>query len=181
MIIDKEKFKDSFEKAKIRYRETQSVDINLRFSRGLFFTMCTSIGPSFIFNEKRKYVISVNLKRKDLFSKLSEEDLIGWFGHELAHIIEYETMSIFELVLFAFKYLFNSKYRFSVEKRINAFAYNNGFAQELFGVWRKLLSLNNLDIKYKEYITKNYRPEWNDVQQSAESRGISKEFFESFK
>lgn len=180
MILDKEKLKDIFDKAKIRYKEIQCVDIKLRFSKGMFFTMRASVKINSLFNKKRKYIVYVNFRRKDVLSKLSENDLIGWFGHELAHIIEYETMSNFELFLFTIKYLFNPKFRFSVEKRINVFTCNNVFSKELFGVWKKFLSLDDISKKYKEYV-KKCRPDWKDIEQSALSHGISKEVFESFK
>lgn len=180
MILDKEKFKDIFENAKLRHKEIQGVDIKLKFSKELFFTMRASVEISSLFDQTRKYIIYVNLQRKDILSKLSEDDLIGWFGHELAHVVEYDSMSNFELFLFTIKYLFNPKFRFSVEKRINAFTCNNGFVTELFGVWKKFISLDTINKKYKEYI-KKYRPNWKDIEQSALSHGISKEVFESFK
>jgi hypothetical protein len=169
-----QKFEIAFEKANIRYQKTQGLDIELKLSKGLFFTMRASVRPSSLFTKKRKYIVYVNLLRKDILPKLSEEDLIGWFGHELAHIIDYEAMSNFELLVFAFKYLFDLKFRFSVEKRINAFTYNNGFSQELFGVWKKFLSLENVNKKYKNYIIKNYLPEWEDVRESAALHNITK-------
>ncbi len=181
MIPVKEKLIDIFKKAKTHYKEIEGVDIELRVGKGLFFTMRASPTLGSIFNKKRKYFIFVNLRRADVLSKLSEDDLIGWFGHELAHIVDYETMSNAELLMFVCKYVYSPKFRFSVERRINAFAYNNGFAKELFGAWKKFLSLDTIDKKYKEYVVKNCRPDWEDIRQTAALQGMSKEFFESFK
>jgi len=141
--------------------------------------MCTSIKLSSIFNKKRKYIVIVNFARRKILSKLSKNDLIGWFSHELAHIIDYETMSNFKLLKFTLKYLFSRRFRFSVEKRINIFAANKGFVKELFGVWKKFCSMDNISQKYKGYIMNNYRPLWKDVKKSAEVEGISKEFYET--
>lgn len=181
MILAKQKFEDAFEEAKSRYKELQGVDIQLRLSHEWFFTMRAAIVPSSIFNKRKSYRVRVNLNRKDVLCQLSENDLIAWFGHELAHIIEYEAMSNLNLLAFAFKYIFNLKFRSSVEKRVNAFTYNNGFTKELFGVYRKFISLENINKKYKKYITKNYHPEWKDVQKTAEAHGITRELFEPFK
>ena len=172
---------NSFKKAKVRYKEIEGTDIQLRIGKGLFFTMCAVPVLGSIFNKKRKYFVSVNLRRVDVLSQLSEDDLIGWFGHELAHIIEYETMSNFELLKFICRYIFDTKFRFSVEKRVNAFTYNHGFARELFGAWKTFLSLEGVNKKYKEYVVKNCRPDWEDVRETTTLQGMSKEFFESFR
>jgi len=180
-VADTQKFEVAFGKAKIRYPEIQDLNIELRLGKGLFFTMRASVKPTSLFATKRTYVVYVNLSRKDILPALSEDNLVGWFGHELAHIAEYESMSNFELFVFAFKYICNLKFRFLVEKRINAFAYNNGFARELLGVWKKFLSLDAMNKRYKKYIAKNYLPDWEDVRESAALHGITKEDFESYR
>lgn len=180
MKIEKEVFENIFEKAKIRYTELGNVDIKLKFSKGLFFTMRASFKLNSFFSQKRKYIIYINLnRRKDVLSKLSEDDLLAWFGHELAHVLDYETMSNFELLIFALKYIFNPEFRFSVEKRIHAFSCNNGFVMEVFGAWKKFMSLDSIDNKYKEY-AKKCRPDWEDIQQVATTHGITREDFESY-
>jgi len=177
-FITPQKFEAAFAKAKARYPKIQDLNIELRLRKSIFFTMRASVVPSSLFTKKRRYIVCVNLLRKDIVSVLSEEDLIGWFGHELAHIIGYEALSNSELLAFAFKYIFNLKFRFSVEKRVNTFTCNNGFSRELFGVWKKFLSLDNVNKRYKDYIRKNYPPDWKDIQESAAADGVSREDFE---
>lgn len=118
MVIGKEQLKRIFVKTKERYDEFRDVEIDLRFHNEWFFTMRASIYLSSILNKKRKYFINVNLKRKNILSKLSEDDFIGWYGHELAHIVDYETMSNYELLVFSLRYMFDLKFRFSVEKKL---------------------------------------------------------------
>ena len=181
MITGKEQLRRIFLKTKERYDELQGVEIDLRYNNEWFFTMRASIYLNSILNNKRKYFINVNLKRKNILSKLSEDDFIGWYGHELAHIIDYETMSNFELLVFTLRYMVDLKFRFSVEKRINVFTSNNGLAKELFGVWKNFLSMNDVNGKYKRYIIKNYRPDWKDIKEVAQAQGVSKEIYESLK
>jgi hypothetical protein len=172
---------DIFEEAKLRYKELQVIDISLQFGNRWFFTMYALIIPRYIFCKKRKYCIRVNLKRKDILLKLSRNDLIGWFGHEFAHVVEYEKMSNYKLLLFFLRYLVDLKFRFIVEKRVSAFAFNNGFTHELLYVWKKFLSIDTASAKYKKYIIENYFPRWEDIKETAQNQGISKQFYESLR
>lgn len=179
MHVDKKQFRDIFEETKLRYEELQDTEIELKFGNGWFFTMRAGIKLWSIFMNKRTYRVHVNLSRKDVLTHLSKNDVMGWFGHELAHIVEYEKMDSLALVRFTLQYIFDPGFRLSVERRVNVFAYNNGFAEELFGVWKKFLSMNGISASYKKYIEK-YHPHWEEVRESAENRGITKEMYESF-
>lgn len=172
----KEEIKSAFKEALSRYKELRGMKIPLGFNRELFFTMRAGINIPSLFKKRRSYFMNVNVQgRKDVISKLSKDDFIGRFGHELAHIIEYERMSNGELFLFTCKYIFNKKFRFAVEKRVHAFAANNGFAKELFGVWKKFCSMRDINPRYQEYVKKNCRPDWEDVKEVAKLLGINKE------
>lgn len=179
MIFNEKKYRDAFDTAKSRYTDLEFVDVDLEYGNAWFFTMHTGIKLSSIVSRKRKYLVKVNLKRKDILRRLSHDDLVGWFGHELAHIIDYQTMSLPNLLTFAFKYLFDFKFRFSVERRINAFCYNSGFAMELYGVWKKFLSMPIVNKNYRRYIVEHYCPKWEDIKETSEIQGISKEAYES--
>lgn len=180
MKFNQDQFSNVFQKAKARYSELEYVNINLTFSKRRFFTMQAVIRLSSIFNKKRRYSINVNPRRKNILSKLSEEDVVGWFGHELAHVVDYETMSRSKLLIFSLRYLFDLKFRFSVERKINAFACNNGFAKELFGVWKKFLTMSGFSKRYQNYIIRNYSPHWGDIRIIAEREGITEELYKSF-
>jgi len=178
--LNRNQLANIFQEAKRRYPELENADINLTFSKGWFFTMQSFVKFSSIFNKKRKYCINVDLRKKNVLSKLSEDNIMGWFGHELAHIVDYETMSLLKFFIFGLRYVFDLKFRFSVEKRINAFAYNNGFAKELFGVWKKFLVMDGAGKKYQAYIIRNYSPYWEDIRETAEQEGITKEVYRSY-
>jgi hypothetical protein len=177
--IDKEEFRVLFQEAKSRYGEIESTNIFLMFRKEWFFTMRASFRIGSMFNGKRNYFITVNLNKEKFLSELSQGDIVGWFGHELAHIIEYKKMSNTELFFFTLRYMFDLRFRFSVERRVNVFACNNGFFKELFGVWKKFLSMNSISKRYKKYIIKHYRPDWEDISELASAQGINKESYES--
>ena len=180
-LIDKANLEKYFQVSKLRYSELNDVEITLIFRNQIFFTIFALLNLKSIFKKKRKYLVIVNLKKYAILSKLSEEHLTGWFGHELAHIVDYEKMSQLQLLLFAIRYIFDLRFRFKVEKRINTYAVNNGFALELFRVWKIFLRMETVNIKYKRYIIENYCPNWEDIKEAAQSCGINKQLFESLK
>lgn len=91
----------------------------------------------------------------------------------------YEKMSNLKLLLFILRYMLDAKFRFSVEKRVSAFAFNNGFAKELFGACKKFISIDAVIPKYKRYIIENYCPYWEDIKETAQNQGISRQEYGS--
>lgn len=41
--------------------------------------------------------------------------------------------------------------------------------------------MDQVNDKYKRYIIKNYRPDWEDIKEMAQVQGVSKEIYESLK
>lgn len=179
MNLSFDQFNNIFQKAKIHYPELTRTDINLTFNNSCFFTMRAKINPLSVFNKKRKYAININSRNKNILSKLSEEDICGWFGHELAHIVDYETMSNSELLVFSLRYIFDTGFRFSVERRINVYACNSGFTRELLSGWKKFCGMDGIGKRYQNYIIKNYSPHWEDIKIIAEQNGITEEAYKA--
>jgi hypothetical protein len=136
MKLDFYMYQEIFNKTKNVYQETRNLNIKLKFKKDIFFTMRGAVKYGSLFSKNRKYFLFVNLNKKVFLSELDESNLKAWFAHELAHIIEYDKMSNWELFIFLIKYTFNSKFRFIVEKRVSAYATNNGFANEMFNTWK---------------------------------------------
>lgn len=181
MQINQERVTNLFQKTKDAYPQLKNTPIVLQFKKERFFTMRATIKLRSFFNKQRNYVVVINTRRAEtLFPQLSDSDIVGWIAHELAHIIDYETMSNTRFIFFVLRYLFDLSFRSRVEKRTNVFTVNHGFAKELFGVWKKFLSLEIINKRYKKYIITYYRPRWDDIQQAAKAQGITKEDFDSF-
>lgn len=179
MKINFNEYQKIFNKTKNVYLDARGLDVELKFKKDIFFTMRGAVKYISLFDKKRKYVVFVNVNKTALLSELDETNITAWLAHELAHIIEYEKMSNWELFIFLIRYIFSLKFRFVVEKRVNAYAANNGFANEMFTTWKKFLSLENvLNSKYKKYVVKNCCPYWEQVKDTALNIGISKEIYE---
>jgi hypothetical protein len=181
MKINFNEYQKIFNKTKNVYLEAKGLDVELKFRKDIFFTMRGAIKYASLFDKKRKYVVFVNINKTKLLSELDETNITAWLAHELTHIIEYEKMSNWNLFVFLINYTFSLNFRFKVEKRVNAYAANNGFANEMFSTWKKFLSLGNvLNSRYKKYVIKNCRPDWDQVKETALKIGINQKEYESF-
>ena len=181
MKLDFNEYKTIFNKTKTVYQETRDLPIELKFKKDIFFTMRGGVNYTSLLGKKRKYFVFVNVNKKVLLSELDEINITAWFAHELAHIVEYEKMSNWNLLIFLIKYTFSLEFRFMVEKRVNAYAANNGFANEMFSTWKKFLSLKEVvNSRYKQYVIKNCRPNWEQVKDTALKIGINQKEYESF-
>jgi len=87
---------------------------------------------------------------------LPSDVLIGWIGHELGHLMDYEQRSNWNLILFGIKYLFSENSIVSAERSADSFAVKNGMRDYILTT--KNFILNNADISesYKNRIKKYY-------------------------
>ncbi len=116
---------------------------------------------NFIFDTKnRRYKIEIsnhlNLSRYIKIEKLPANVLIGWFAHELGHVMDYQTRKVGNLIKFAIGYLFLPTFRLGAERRADVFAIEAGYAKEILATKKYILEKSKLPNKYKERIEKYY-------------------------
>ncbi|CAM1333845.1 hypothetical protein [Tenacibaculum aestuariivivum] len=115
-----------------------------------------------LFGKKpRHYVIFISEKFKISGTDLKTRDIphdvfIGWIGHELGHIMDYEEMSNSQLICFGFKYIFLEKHIINAERKADHFAIQQGMEDYIMKT--KNFILNNADITqaYKNRIKRYY-------------------------
>jgi len=111
--------------------------------------------------KNRKYYIFINpifkvenniLRTVDLPSDV----LIGWIGHELGHIMDYEQQSGFNLLRFGLGYTFSDSFIRKAERTADSFAVRHGMRDYILRT--KNYILNHIDISetYKARIKKYY-------------------------
>ena len=61
----------------------------------------------------------------------SDPIILGWFGHELAHITQYEKMSQRQFISFPVKYLLSRKFRKKFETKADGITRQRGLEKEL--------------------------------------------------
>jgi hypothetical protein len=110
---------------------------------------------------KHRYIIFINSGEK--FGKftiptkeLSDEILLGWIGHELAHITQYQNMSWYEFMFFPIKYILNKKFRKKFETEADKITKIHGLEKELKAGINFTLNDSRVSSSYKRRTKKYY-------------------------
>ena len=88
--------------------------------------------------------------------QLPEDIMVGWIGHELGHIMDYESRSNYGMVAFGLGYLFSEKYLKNAEKVADTFAVNHGLGKYILATKRFILDNAELPQVYKDKIARLY-------------------------
>lgn len=108
----------------------------------------------------RHYKVQVSnhlqLRRYVNMEELPEAVLIGWYAHELGHIMDYHGRSTMNLLGFLIQYLLVPSYRKGAERRADLFAIDHGFGEELMATKRYILEQSKLPKRYKNRIKRYY-------------------------
>lgn len=88
--------------------------------------------------------------------QLPDEIMIGWIGHELGHIMDYERRSNLDMVGFGLGYVFSPEYVQKVERIADDFAVKRGLGNYLVATKRFILDHSELPQAYKDKIARLY-------------------------
>ncbi|MET0241859.1 MAG: hypothetical protein ABW174_00235 [Flavitalea sp.] len=88
--------------------------------------------------------------------QLPENIMIGWIGHELGHIMDYESRTNKGMIAFGYNYLFSGTYIKSVEEIADTYAVNHGLGQYIIETKRFILDHAELPESYKAKIARLY-------------------------
>lgn len=114
------------------------------------------------FTKHRTYHVFINLNRGknralDVDS-LSESIKIGWIGHELGHIIDYESRTVFSLAAMGFFYVSVPSFKRNIEQSVDIITIRHGLGWEHCEGVEYLLDKSNAPEKYKKNNLKYYLP-----------------------
>lgn len=87
---------------------------------------------------------------------LPEEVLIGWLGHELGHIMDYEQRTVWGVAKFGLMYWLSKRYIRKAERVADTFAVNRGMAPYILSTKEFILGHSKLSTRYKEKIARLY-------------------------
>lgn len=88
--------------------------------------------------------------------QLPADVMIGWVGHELGHIMDYETKSTIGMARFGLGYLFSSDYVKKAEQIADQYAVDHGLGHYLVATKRFILDHAELPQAYKDKIARLY-------------------------
>jgi hypothetical protein len=139
------------------FPELSKVDITVRFGHTKTSMLCRPTESSF-FSVGRRYIIVIKRDTSDPIYPLhaSFEAIIGWFGHELAHIIRYERQRKMTILADGFRFLTRTKFRSQYEKETDKIVIEKGLGAELYEASRYIFDNPKIPERYMAFKRKIY-------------------------
>ncbi len=146
------------------YPELKDIPIEFKFKKKIKKSFMQA-QPKFsgIFKKKkyRSYYIMISEKfniEKEEFSitEVPSEVLIGWIGHELGHVMDYQERSGFNLVQFGINYLTSNNFIKEAERAADTFAVSHGMGDYILSTKDFILNHAHLSEVYKDRIRRLY-------------------------
>lgn len=114
----------------------------------------------FFSRKRRRYRVDIQdhtrINEAINVSSLPEDVLIGWFAHELGHIMDYLHRSWSNMLRFGLGYLFFPTFRIGAERKADIYAIEYGFAKEITATKLFLLEESSIPNSYKDRLTRYY-------------------------
>ena len=110
-------------------------------------------------NRTYDVLISPVFKLKHSIEPLHQVDpkvLIGWIGHELGHIMDYEQRSTLGIARFGLLYWLSKTYIRKAERVADTFAVHRGMASYILATKEFILGHSGLSSAYKDKIARLY-------------------------
>ncbi|MDN3619176.1 hypothetical protein QWY81_06870 [Polaribacter undariae] len=156
--------KDEVETALNYYPQLKNIHIEFKFKKNIKKSTMQArptFDSFFKLKKNRKFLILISEKFKISDKEFSTRDIpkdifIGWIGHELGHIMDYQNRSKLNLIWFGLKYLFSDNHIVEAERAADGFAVKH--KMESYIIKTKNFILNHADISeaYKNRIKRYY-------------------------
>ncbi|MDB5119606.1 MAG: hypothetical protein JWN56_824 [Sphingobacteriales bacterium] len=146
------------------YPELKNTTINFVFKKNIKNSVMqaqpvfnTLIGDK----ENRTYQINISALFKLTHSatpihQIPDDIMVGWIGHELGHVLDYENRSNLGMIAFGLSYYFSDKYVKNAERRADTYAVDHGLGQYIVATKRFILDNAELPQRYKDKIARLY-------------------------
>jgi hypothetical protein len=145
------------------YPELYAAKIDVE-SKMMFTTMEARPSSPSVFRQKRKrvYKIFINNRKGPAkginLAKLNFNTRVGFFGHELAHLLSYQMRSGAQLIGMGAKYIFSKKYKRALERQTDLETINRGLGFALYESKKIILKSKDADVPpdYRLNASKHY-------------------------
>lgn len=138
----------------IRFIFTQQLKTSVMAARPVVWTLLRS-------RKRRVYDILISpvfkLKHSiEPIHQVADAVLIGWIGHELGHIMDYEERSTIGIARFGLLYWLSKRYVRKAERVADTFAVNRGMGSYILATKEFILGHSELSQRYKDKIARLY-------------------------
>tara|TARA_R110002049_G_scaffold90303_5_gene226521 strand:- start:1829 stop:2473 length:645 start_codon:yes stop_codon:yes gene_type:complete len=146
------------------YPELSDVSITFKFKSNIKKSTMQAqpnFGSFFRTRNKRSYVILISKKIKIENKVFKTKDIpsnvmTGWLGHELGHIMDYQSKNNLELLWFGIAYLMSENHIIKAERAADTFAVSHGMADYILETKNFILNHAEINDSYKLRIKKYY-------------------------
>lgn len=118
------------------------------------------VNALFFFKKWRRYRVDVQgytqVNETISLRELPEAVLVGWFAHELGHVMDYLPRSGWNLAAFGIQYWYSPTFTIGAERKADLIAIEHGFAEEITATKRFLLEESSIPNTYKDRLEKYY-------------------------
>lgn len=146
------------------YPELTEIPVEFKFKKNIQKSTMQA-QPEFwsVFKRRKhrsyKILISEKITIADsvVFTKdMPSEIMIGWLGHELGHVMDFEQRSGVNLIWFGISYLTSRKFIRGAERRADSYAVNHGMEKYILATKEFILEKAGLPQKYIDRIKNLY-------------------------
>ncbi len=110
--------------------------------------------------DNRRYKIEISNQAKlqsyIRIDTLPEEVLVGWFAHELGHIMDYLDRGVWGMIRFGIGYQNFHTFKIGAERKADIYAIEHGFAKQILETKKYILKHSHLPDTYKSRIERFY-------------------------
>ena len=146
------------------YPELDSIKIEFRFKKNIKKSTMQArptFGSFFRNRTERSYLVLISEKFKISDKEFKTTDIpsdifVGWIGHELGHVIDYQNRSNLNLLRFGVNYLLSENHIVEAERAADSFAVNHGMEDYILKTKNFILNNAEIETSYKTRIKKYY-------------------------
>lgn len=163
--VGNRRIKNIFRETVSQFPELNEMKIILRQSRIKGSTMQAQpvISTKSVFNGIDTFRIKLSTKVRDSRSlkvtDLPDDVLMGWFAHELGHVIDYHSRSVINMISFGLQYVISRSFRLEAEHTADKIAIEKGFLDQILATKKYILDHHLIQDTYKSKIKKYYMSE----------------------
>lgn len=158
-----QKLKLAFYVALLHYPELHDKKISLRL-KSISSTMQAQPHPNFILKRKSQRAYKININDNPdytgiYYRDLSFNALVGWLGHEFAHVLDYSKMNNRELLVFISSYVFDKRTMRKTERTADRETIKRGLGNQLLDGAHFFHRSKKVSKRYREKNKKYYLSE----------------------